>query len=110
MPVGNVGRVPTPKWNQFWSTTADAWLFAGDPNDPSMNDAELENGERSESLDLSEQAGQTYIPNGPVGSTLGATVEFENAEGVLSDIIHAPQPSYNDEDDTTFGFIGGGHN
>ena len=105
-----VGRIAAPKWNQYWSTTADAWLFAGDPNDPNMDDSELENGERSESLDMSEHTNATtYIPNGPVGSTLGNTaVNFENAKGIIPEIIHAPQPSYSDDEEETFGFIGGG--
>lgn len=43
-----------------------------------------------------------------VGPTIGNTqVQFENEKASMAEILHAPQPSYNDEHDEEFGFIGG---
>ena len=43
-----------------------------------------------------------------MGPNMGNTqVEFENEKGSMKEIIHAPQPSYNDEHDEEYGFIGG---
>jgi len=33
---------------------------------------------------------------------------FEGEKGAVSETLYAPQPVYNEEDDETFGFIGGG--
>ena len=34
-------------------------------------------------------------------------VQFENEKASMAEILHAPQPSYNDDHDEEFGFIGG---
>lgn len=101
-----------PKWNMFWSTTHDGWLFGGNdgmlPN--AGDDVEVSTDGYGASIDpsdgtvtVSDSAGQTTT----TAETLGTTVSFMNEHGNIDDLIHAPQPTYNDDEDNDFGFIGG---
>ena len=79
-----------PKWNQFWSSTADAWLFGGEGTLPPLVNGGIAN--------------SVVVVNPLMGI---ATVNFDSSEGPVTEITHAPAPSYDGEDE--FGFIGGGN-
>jgi hypothetical protein len=80
-----------PKWNQFWSSTADSWLFTGGGG-----------------ITLAPPVGGDIIVVDPLTALSGiATVNFETSDGPITEITHAPAPSYEGEEE--FGFIGGGN-
>ena len=90
--MGAITHYSVPKWNQFWSSTADAWLFAGDGTIPPGIGGD----------------GDTPLVIDPNTLLSGiATVNFESSEGPVTDLTHAPAPSYDNEEE--FGFIGGGN-
>ena len=105
----------SPKWNEFWATTMDGWMFGG--NDPTggVDSAAI--------LDPSEAAGGVISPPMmpmPPGAAVGAgggmmpisgqgqfqlmgsIGKLETEGGALSDIIQAPTPTYGDEDEMGF--------
>lgn len=118
-----------PKWNQFWSTTSDGWIFGGnDPPPGGVPPTPVDPGgitgggltdmiQQPVSAASNAQAGGALVTVGgqpvqthtvTVGPTIGNTqVQFENEKASMAEILHAPQPSYNDEHDEEFGFIGG---
>lgn len=97
----------SPKWSQFWSTTADAWIFAA----PGMP--------------ISEGDGDDFVVTPPSGGlppalspiqspgiggqqmfTMGTLGKMENELGEVMDILTAPNPDYGDLDDD-MGFVEG---
>ena len=125
-----------PKWNQFWSTTSDGWIFGGnDPPPGGVPPTPVDPGgitgggltdmiQQPVSAASNAQAGGALVTVGgqPVQTHtvtvtkpsfanepgMGNTqVQFENEKASMAEILHAPQPSYNDEHDEEFGFIGG---
>ena len=135
-----------PKWNQFWSTTSDAWIFGGNPPAGQPGDYSINPGDGGITVgggltDMMQQPvsanpGQTqgspllmtvggqpvqtqsatvtkpsFASGGPdsfaVAGMGNTQVEFENEKASMAEILHAPQPSYNDDHDEEFGFIGG---
>ncbi len=99
----------SPKWNQFWSSTADAWIYAApgmiirdsDGGGPSVvNSAPNPFAELVEAASLGENPYQGG--KGLVG-TLG---KMENELGEVMDILSAPNPDYGDLDDD-LGFVEG---
>ena len=101
----------SPKWNEFWATTADGWMFGG--NDPVANASAAQ-------LDPSEVGGGNLISppmsapptSMPVGGPMpgqfglmGSIGFLETEEGALNDLIQAPTPTYGDEDE--MGFVEG---
>lgn len=110
-------RFALPKWNQFWSTTSDGWIFGGNPPPGTPGDYSIDpdggitaGGGLTEMIQqpvssASEQgASGALVPVRLFGNT---QVEFENEKASMAEILHAPQPSYNDNHDEEFGFIGG---
>jgi hypothetical protein len=105
----------SPKWNEFWATTMDGWMFGG--NDPSGDDS-------AAILDPSEVAGggggnlisppmSPMPPSAGGGSMIpisgqgqfqlmGSIGKLETEGGALSDILQAPTPTYGDEDEMGF--------
>jgi hypothetical protein len=100
----------SPKWNQFWSTTGDGWLFGG--NEPTGGDS-------SAILDPSEATGGvsnltsppvSMPPSAGVGvggqfQVRGSIGKLED-EGGLYDALIAPTPDYG-EFDEDMGFVEG---
>ena len=104
-----------PKWNEFWTTTMDGWLFGGNDPGAGQDDTPLE--EQTQEDIFNAQGGPVTsapVTNTPVGvmpslSTLqGTQPKFMDEQGDIEGILHAPNPSYNEEDEEGFGFIGGG--
>ena len=99
-----------PKWNQFWSTTADGWMFGGNDALPTESDAaqySQPGGITVGGNPVAVTVGGQPAGSSPLVSLTGTTVNFEGGQGALEDIIHAPQPSYNGDHEEDFGFIGG---
>ena len=104
----------SPKWNEFWATTGDGWMFGG--NDPTGG------GDSAAILDPSEVGGvgnlippamTPMLPGAGSGSLMpisgqgqfqlmGSIGKLETEGGALTDIIQAPTPTYGDEDEMGF--------
>lgn len=117
-----------PKWNQFWTTTADGWMFGGNDPAPGGSGDVAISPETNPGLDI-VGGGMTQLPSTGTGTPGGALVTiggqqmpgsaivtvgmgstkptFENSQNADGEILHAPQPTYNDDHDEDFGFIGG---
>jgi hypothetical protein len=102
----------SPKWNEFWATTNDGWMFGG--NDPVANDsaAQLnpsEVGGGGNLISPPMSAPPTSMPvGGPMPgqfNLMGSIGFLETEEGALNDLIQAPTPTYGDEDE--MGFVEG---
>ena len=94
-----------PKWNMFWSTTHDGWLFGGNDGalPGALDDAEVSTDGYGANINPSDSTVTVQTANNLSGTTVG----FMNEHGNIDDLIHAPQPTYNDDEDNDFGFIGG---
>ena len=106
----------SPKWSQFWSTTADAWIF-GAPGMP------ISGGGGSDTVVVPPAGGGGIIvgdgADGGIVTVAGQQVEthtvtplwgtlgkMENELGESMDILAAPNPDYGDLDDD-MGFVEG---
>ena len=106
----------SPKWNEFWSTTADGWLFGGNDPQPIEGGATVDPGAITNPVvggGLTEAVGGgalVTIGGQPAGSSgmvslFGTVGKFENEGGELGDLMQAPTPTYGDEDE--MGFVEG---
>ena len=113
----------SPKWNQFWSTTADGWLFGGNVTEIDKEQSRIDAGDGTvkqigsgtEQLEfegdprqggglIGQQGGLVGQPGGLLmGRTLG---KHEGEGGILFDPLVAPQPDYG-EFDEDMGFVEG---
>lgn len=117
----------SPKWNEFWSSTTDGWLFGG--NDPTgdnsgaiLDPSEVGGGGNLVSPPMTPMppsaggglmpvsGGSLTIGGQQAGSSgalslLGSVGKLENEGGELGDLIQAPTPTYGDEDE--MGFVEG---
>jgi len=104
-----------PKWNQFWSSTADGWMLGGDP----VLDGAASGIVGNDAAQAGTGASAISNAQGQVSASAGTSEgvvtffsdlsgTFEGEKGAVSETLYAPQPVYNEEDDETFGFIGGG--
>ena len=93
----------------------DGWMFGGNDPGADQDDTPLE--EQTQEDIFNAQGGPVTsapVTNTPVGvmpslSTLqGTQPKFMDEQGDIEGILHAPNPSYNEEDEEGFGFIGGG--
>jgi hypothetical protein len=96
------------KWNQFWSTTMDGWLFGGDK--VTTNPGLIEAGETAISGgNLIVGQGQSALSaydSGAGTPLMGGISKMETEDGVLGDTMNAPAPDYGDADDE-MGFVEG---
>lgn len=98
----------SPKWNQFWSTTADGWMFGG--NAP-------EGGGTNSTINADGSSGGGTVVGGQIeytgdgGTDLAPIATFGTlgrleGEGGAYDALVAPQPDYG-EFDEDMGFVEG---
>jgi hypothetical protein len=94
----------SPKWNEFWSSTADGWMFGGDVITPPAGTAPQESpestidtGGQTEYEGITGGGGQIY--------TYGTLGKMENEGGSLGEMLQAPTPEYGDEEE--MGFVEG---
>lgn len=113
----------SPKWNEFWSTTKDGWLYGGNAPGSGVNDsAQLDDGavsgpllpDFSAPVEITPESGGNPLlvtvggqPSGtsPLVSLMGSFGKLETEGGELGDLLQAPTPSYGDEDE--MGFVEG---
>ena len=99
----------SPKWNQFWSTTADGWMFGGNSPEGGGGTSTIEaDGSSGGNTAIGE--GQTEYTGGGTSnvmpiSTAGTLGRLEG-EGGAFDALVAPQPNYG-EFDEDMGFVEG---
>ena len=99
----------SPKWNQFWSSTADAWIYSAPGLIYTGDDGNATTVEQVNPFtDLWASASTTEMPdssrtNKKLFGTLG---KMENELGEAMDILTAPNPDYGDLDDD-LGFVEG---
>jgi|GEM_PF-5690982 len=93
----------SPKWNQFWSVTADAWIYdaasvvvTGQGDAPTLDANSV-----SPFAELWASASQTSYDR-----FAGSIGKMENELGEVMDILSAPNPDYGDLDDD-LGFVEG---
>ena len=108
----------SPKWNEFWSTTMDGWLYGGNAPGIGVDDsAQLGEQDVSGPI-LPEFSAPVEIGSGaiatvggqpagtsPLVSLMGSFGKLETEGGELGDLLQAPTPSYGNEDE--MGFVEG---
>ena len=100
----------SPKWSQFWSTTADAWIF-GAPGMPIQGgDTVIVPPTSGDGLVVSDDSIVVGSGGGGIAAppmfTMGTLGKMENELGESMDILAAPNPDYGDLDDD-MGFVEG---
>ncbi|MBU01655.1 MAG: hypothetical protein CME55_00020 [Halieaceae bacterium] len=101
----------SPKWNQFWSTTADGWMFGGNVPEPDDDNARIEVGDgRIDAGEIVREIGEIEYTGNVGGNNLifnmAGTPGRLEGEGGLYDALVAPQPDYG-EFDEDMGFVEG---